>query len=76
MAVRLLSEGNKIIGVETIPSPKPKPGMASSDGAAGSKAVLQNLASRGGGFQKDSSGVLQQHFAREEVILSAGPTLR
>eukprot|EP00439_Symbiodinium_sp_Y106_P032782 s4739_g3.t3 len=51
MAVRLICEGTKVVGVETIPSPKPK---------------------RGGGFHSDSSGVVQRHFAREEVILSAG----
>ena len=73
MAVRLICEGTKVVGVETIPSPKPKRGMAV---CAHTSALLFSLSYGGGGFHSDSSGVVQRHFAREEVILSAGPVLR
>ncbi|CAK9031309.1 unnamed protein product [Durusdinium trenchii] len=51
MAVRLLFDKTKVVGVETIPAPTPK---------------------KGGGFHSETSGRTEKHFAKTEVILSAG----
>ena len=65
MAVRLLFEKEKVVGVETIPSPTPKRGFLL-------EIIIRCWVCRGGGFHSESSGRTEKHFARSEVILCAG----